>query len=920
MQGASGGSRWRANLGKKIDLGDGKVSVEIVQYLPNAKVGANRRWVSEGNAPANPLVELRIYAPDQKEPIRQVALAHYPFRTFDEVRGRTCSVKFCYHHPASKAPAGVEFLETPDGKLYCRVGIEGKYQARGEVHVGDKLELPAGSRVVLMDYLPHARRQVTFQPAARDEEGAGPPAAAGLEVTAGGETQEVWLQRNDKEYGTRRLATPEGPLAIAFGDEYYPLGFSLRLEEFQRGRNPGGMGDASFASKVRLIDKSRQMDEQREIWMNHPLTHGKFVFYQSGFNEESGAKPVSVFMVAHDPGRGLKHLGSLMVCLGTLLVLCRKAKLFGPHRTVTAGCALASNGAGRSASPTCGRVQSIVLLLAALALSGPGMAARTSEEGLDWKAWRFLPVQDRGRCKPLDTLAAETLGSIGNQTSFTDPESGRTLDATGLYLSMLFDYQGQDADKWDREPLILVKSLDLRKVLDMADGQTHISAHDLRAAEIEDPRAHGKRPFIAVAQQLSSRTTPPTASRDKAVLDVAGRLAMYQEHRSGRKLEIAPSPNSDNEEWVSVMRLMLMKLDDTNDPGGRLRQVKEKFQQARAAYVARDPRAFHQATVDFLATLRDVGPELGDYPAQSAMDLEVAYNHWAPFRFAWVLMLIACLGVLLSMVAVRKWGYVGAVAAFLGGVMAMLIGFGMRMAIAGRAPVTNMYESVLSVGLGTAVFGLIFTVIYRKRMVLAAAAAISTLALVLAMAFDSSFQPLMPVLRSNYWLIIHVITVMASYAAFALAWIIGNSALGFDLARSKDEATKDALARVVYWTLLAGVLLLETGTVLGAMWADESWGRFWSWDRKEVWALISLLIYLAVLHARCVGWVGNRGLAALSAIGFSLVLMAWYGVNLMGAGSLHSYGFTGGCRTGIRGRRAVLGPVPLRGLGGLAAR
>ena len=154
----------------------------------------------------------------------------------------------------------------------------------------------------------------------------------------------------------------------------------------------------------------------------------------------------------------------------------------------------------------------------------------------------------------------------------------------------------------------------------------------------------------------------------------------------------------------------------------------------------------------------------------------MAYNHWAPFRTGWVLMLIACLGVLLSMFAARKWTYVAAVAAFLGGVLAILIGFGMRSAIAGRAPVTNMYESVLSVGLGTAVFGLIFTVVYRKRMILAAAAANSTLFLLVAMGFDASLQPLMPVLRSNYWLIIHVITVMASFAAFANAWTIGNCA------------------------------------------------------------------------------------------------------------------------------------------------
>jgi ABC-type transport system involved in cytochrome c biogenesis permease subunit len=334
------------------------------------------------------------------------------------------------------------------------------------------------------------------------------------------------------------------------------------------------------------------------------------------------------------------------------------------------------------------------------------------------------------------------------------------------------------------------------------------------------------------------------------------------------------------------------------DPAGRLRQIRDKFQKARQAYLAKSPAAFNEAAAAFLAAVRELGPQLGEYPVPDKIAMEVAYNHWAPFRFAWVLMLAACLGVLASTATGRRLFYHGAMASFLASVAAMLVGFGLRVVISGRAPVTNMYESVIYVALGAAVLGLVLAIVYPGRILLAAAAAVSALALVLAdncpVAMDPSLQPLTAILRSNYWLIIHVMTVTASYAAFALAWIIGNVALGYYLFRSKDRATLDTLLRVIYWTLLIGVLLLEVGTVLGAMWADKSWGRFWSWDRKEVWALISLLIYLAVLHGRAAGWVGGRGLAALSAVGFALVLMAWYGVNLMGGGSLHTYGLTGG--------------------------
>jgi ABC-type transport system involved in cytochrome c biogenesis permease subunit len=571
-------------------------------------------------------------------------------------------------------------------------------------------------------------------------------------------------------------------------------------------------------------------------------------------------------------------------------------------------------------------MRSFVIVALALACCGSVRAEGPATQDYDWKAWRALPVQDGGRQKPLDSLARETWRMIANRTRFVDPETGQKLDATGLYLVLLLDWQGWDKpltphhmpgnampgagvctatgqaaarqpDRWDRCDLILVESPALRKTLAMPADQKYISPLALSKAEFRDADSP-PTPFLSWTQKLAMRQGRAPSPLERQALDLAARLRAYHEHRSGRRLEIAPLPGSEDKQWASLSLLMRAALDDKMDPSGGLRQLKDKFQKVRQAYLAKSPEAFRDASAAFLGAMHELGPQLGEYPAQEKISLEVAYNHWVPFRFAWVLMLVACVGALLSVATGRSVFYLGAMASFLASVAAMLIGFGLRVAISGRAPVTNMYESVIYVALGTAVFGLILTVVYRSRILLAAAAAISTLALVLAdncpIALDPSIQPLTAILRDNYWLIVHVLTVTASYAAFALAWIIGNIALGYYLAGSKDRATLDALARVTYWTLLVGVLLLEVGTVLGAMWADNSWGRFWSWDRKEVWALVSLLIYLAVLHARTTGWVGNRALAALSAVSFSLVLMAWYGVNLMGEGSLHSYGLTGG--------------------------
>jgi len=170
-----------------------------------------------------------------------------------------------------------------------------------------------------------------------------------------------------------------------------------------------------------------------------------------------------------------------------------------------------------------------------------------------------------------------------------------------------------------------------------------------------------------------------------------------------------------------------------------------------------------------------------------------------------------------------------------------------------------------------------------------------------------AFSPLQPVLRDNFWLTIHVLTIVSSYAAGALAWGLGLLSLGYYLLGryrpggtgrpSQPPAACAELAGFIYKAMQVAVMLLAAGTILGGLWADVSWGRFWGWDPKEVWALVSLLAYLVVLHGRYAGWIGNFGLAAGAVVGAAVIGMSWYGVNfLLGAG-LHSYGFGQGGQT-----------------------
>jgi cytochrome c-type biogenesis protein CcsB len=244
--------------------------------------------------------------------------------------------------------------------------------------------------------------------------------------------------------------------------------------------------------------------------------------------------------------------------------------------------------------------------------------------------------------------------------------------------------------------------------------------------------------------------------------------------------------------------------------------------------------------------------------------------------------------------------YAGAMLLYGASFLIQAYGFGLRCWIAGRPPVSNMYESVLWVSFGCMLFGLILELIYRKRVIALGSLIFATIALIIADnvtgVLDAGINPLEPVLRSNYWLTIHVLTITLGYAAFSLSLVIGNLGLG-QLAFAGHESKQLPLRQLAFYAYRAvqvGVVLLAAGTILGGVWADYSWGRFWGWDPKETWALIALLGYVALIHARFRGMVGPFGFLAGCVSAFLGVLMAWYGVNFVLGVGLHSYGFSSG--------------------------
>ena len=210
------------NIGKKLPVGESGLSVEIVEYYANSR-SSKGKFSSEGVEPKNPMLQLRVHAPGQKEPIAEIAYAKRPLVNFESMKKQSCPVKFWYHHPGVAAPMGAEFLENAGRKVVLpgfrrRARRGGVYQPRGEVNVGDRITVTADLQVSLLGYLPHSRLEASFTPVElAPAEKSQAEAAALVELTTGDKSQQFWLGRNNAQLGVRQLQTPDGPLVVVFG-------------------------------------------------------------------------------------------------------------------------------------------------------------------------------------------------------------------------------------------------------------------------------------------------------------------------------------------------------------------------------------------------------------------------------------------------------------------------------------------------------------------------------------------------------------------------------------------------------------------------------------------------------------------------------------------------------------------------------
>jgi cytochrome c-type biogenesis protein CcsB len=493
--------------------------------------------------------------------------------------------------------------------------------------------------------------------------------------------------------------------------------------------------------------------------------------------------------------------------------------------------------------------------------------------GLDFKQWGLLAIQEGGRRKPIDTFARETLIKITGRSTYTS--GARTWQGTDFILSMLLD-----THDWKSEPMILVSLGDLRQRLGLPDEQRRFSFTQLTAL----PELN------ALADQAHAlrKAEKPLSRLQSEVMSVTERLGLFTNIMQGSAFLIVPAPEKTSDPWLVPPGFAQYYKEEQFAP------VQTQLQTMANAYVKGDSFAFSRAANQLRDGLRRLSPKI--YPDDSALRLEYFYNHWDGFyRAAWSYGLALLLLAIASMRGKGGLIKITGLALAVAGLLFHASGIVMRCLIAGRPPVTNMYESIIWVSFAVSFFGIIFFLRYRALVYLLAALPVSLVALLLVhqmpIAMPSSIDPLVPVLRDNFWLTIHVLTITLSYAAFALAMGFGHILL-WRYARNPVAARADQPMHFwLYRVLQLGVILLAAGTILGGVWANYSWGRFWGWDPKETWALIALLCYILTLHGRLAGWWTQFGLVVASVVCFLAVMMAWYGVNFVLGKGLHSYGF-----------------------------
>ena len=562
----------------------------------------------------------------------------------------------------------------------------------------------------------------------------------------------------------------------------------------------------------------------------------------------------------------------------------------------------------------------LTALLAVVAVTLTLRAPRNSTD-YDVIAFSRLPTLVNGRVKPLDTVARTSLLVLQGRQRVTAPD-GRSLAPAEWLLDVLF--RPAVADEYQTFEIVHPDVLALFNLAttDGAGGK-RFSFHQLapglgeleRQAKLADDTESAVRtPFQRAIAQLRDnvmlyqrlqnslnvtgsadfldqlarlekipRTVPPSASPDgKFLLEMSQTLSSMDSFAYFRP--IPPANGTEPNDWKTAGAAWNDSLAD-----GRVAPAAVTYAALGRAWQLHQPELFNKTVRDFRQKFDAAMPSV-----MTKSDVEARFNSAQPFYTSMTLYVLA---FLFAVVSWLKWPDALGRAAFwlvLGAFAVATVGIGARMWLEARPPVTNLYSSALFVGWGAVALCLVLEFFYKNAIGSVAAGLIGFATLVIAhhLALGGDTMEMMrAVLDSNFWLATHVVTVTVGYAATFLAGFLAIIyVLRGTLTRSLSKPTADALAKMIYGVVCFATLFSFVGTVLGGIWADQSWGRFWGWDPKENGALIIVIWNAVILHARWGGLVKARGLAVLAIFGNVVTAWSWFGVNMLGVG-LHSYGF-----------------------------
>lgn len=753
-------------------------------------------------------------------------------------------------------------------------------------------------------------------------------------------------------YLTSILFSDDESDVISVGDKQYRLElrhkryykpYHFKLEDVRKEDYLGTSTPRNYASTVDINDPTRNVDEKKTIWMNNPLRFADETFYQSNYSQEKGTgHEFTTLSVVANSGWMMPYVACMLVAVGMLshfLIMLYQFLLQNERIEISAtdrdrASQLAQKmgikpikKAEEPADPDAGNPMGSVLAnalaisVAVLAIAYIGVTAiPPSAEPRTIDLYRFgqIPVVSDGRAKPLDSAARSTLLAISGHTEIAvgEKKDKHTVPAIQWMLDAITE--SKTADNYE---VFRIDNLELQETVGVKKREgMRYSRNEIRERDDELEKQ------MRQARKAAESNEKDLSVYQRKVLELGEKISTYEnlklafglQHRIRGKTEqqmfesfrmavqlseemekrghpvFAIPPESKDDTWHIYARSSLLSLIDRVQQSNKEHKAVTAWDKIVKSYDDDDAKAFNRAVNDLIQVTESNPPP---QTTPWIITLESYLNHIQPFYHADVLYFIAfilsALGWLVWTRGFNRMAFALLVVTLAYHSAALLA----RLIISGRPPVTNLYSSAVFIGWCCVVFALAVEVIYNMGIgnLVASVAGFATLQVAEGLAADGdTFTVLQAVLDTQFWLATHVTCITLGYATTYLAGLLGVAYIirGVCTPRMTVNEGRE-IYRMIYGTICFSIFFSFVGTVLGGLWADDSWGRFWGWDPKENAALMIVLWNALVLHARWGGMVRERGLACLAVGGNIFVSWSWWGVNALGAG-LHSYGFKKG--------------------------